>query len=339
VHPQAAKETRTFNSVTPNPQHRITSESGSQTRVTQSALLRYWIVAKITLQARGNLGPSMLNAFLEDGTFNITVLSRENSRTNYPSNVKVVRANYASVESLKSAFQGQDAVLSFVGFMGLDEQRTLIDAAIGAGVKRFMPSEYGSDSTNARLREIVPSFNKKKTIVDYLKSKENEISWSSVVTGPFFDWGIKVGFLGFDARRKTVTLIDEGKAPISVTNMPQVGRAVVKVLQKAEETKNQYVFVSSFQTTQKDILAGVEKATGAKWTVNYIASKDLVAQGRQKMSRGDFSGVSDLIRAGAFGGFGDNSKNGLWNEKLGLEKEDFDESIKAGLSGRLLGEQ
>lgn len=79
-------------------------------------------------------------------------------------------------------------MLSFVGSSGFGDQNKLIDAAIAAGVKRFIPSEYGSDSTNDKLNALIPIFASKIAVVDYLKSKESEISWSSIITGAFFDW-------------------------------------------------------------------------------------------------------------------------------------------------------
>jgi hypothetical protein len=281
-----------------------------------------------------------LNAFL-DSSFNVTVLSREGSSSKFPSNVKVVNADYSSIESLKSAFNGQDAVVSLVGNMGFKAQQQLIDAAIAAGVKRFIPSDFGSNTQDARVLAQVPIFQDKVDTVKYLKTKEDAISWSSVITSPFFDWGLKVGFLGFDASTKTAELIDDGKATFSSTNLRGIGRAVVEVLQKPDLTKNQYVFISSFQTTQKEILEIAEKISGEKWTVKNVSSKDLFESGNAKLQKSDFSGVVDLIRGSAFGeqGLGNLEPEGLWNEKLGLSKEDFEESVKAGLAGKLVGEK
>lgn len=64
------------------------------------------------------------------------------------------------------------------------DQNKLVDAAIAAGVKRFVPSEFGSDVPNKRTREVVPIFEGKHAAVEYLKSKESEISWTAVVNGP-----------------------------------------------------------------------------------------------------------------------------------------------------------
>ncbi|KAF2689416.1 isoflavone reductase family protein [Lentithecium fluviatile CBS 122367] len=293
----------------------------------------------IIIGAGGNLGPSVLNEFLKS-SFNVTVLSREGSSSTFPSGVKVVHADYSSVDSLTSAFKGQDAVLSLVGTLGFAEQVKLIDAAIAAGVKRFLPSEYGSNTQDQRVQDQVPIFAPKVNTVKYLRSKEDQISWSSIITGPFFDWCLKVGFLGFDASSKTATLIDDGKATISSTNLQQVGRAAVKVLERADLTKNQYIFVSSFETTQREILEVAEKITGEKWTINNVSSKDLLEGGGAKIQKGDFSGAFDLIKGSCFSkeGLGNLKPVGLWNEKLGLPKEDFEESIKAGLTGKLVGQ-
>lgn len=293
----------------------------------------------IIIGAGGNLGPSILKAFLSS-SFKTSVLSREGSNSTFPSGVNVLRANYDSLDSLKQAFQGQDVVISLVGGGALGDQNKLIDAAIAAGVKRFVPSEFGSNTPNPKTRAIVPVFEAKVGTVNYLKSKEDAISWTSVVTGPFFDWGLKVGFLGLNAQNKTATILDSGNAIFSTTNLGTIGQAVVKALENAEATKNQYVYVSGFQTSQNEILAAAEKITGEKWTVNKISAKDQIARGNELLQKGDFSGVGPLIQAVTFGDeqLGDLKPSGLWNEKLGLKQDSLEDSIKAGFSGKLLHE-
>ncbi|KAF2464840.1 NAD(P)-binding protein [Lindgomyces ingoldianus] len=295
----------------------------------------------VIIGAGGNLGPSILNAFLDASPFNVTVLSREGSKSTFPSGVKVVRADYNSIDSLAVAFQGQDAVISLVGGAAIGDQENLINGAIKAGVKRFIPSEFGSNTVDPKVRAIVPIFSAKTGTVAYLKSKESEISWSSVITGPFFDWGLKVGFLGFHIPSKTATLIDSGTAPFSTTNLHQIGLSLIKILQNPSETKNKYIYVSSFTTTQSDILAAVEKLSGEKWTVKHVTSKELIEIGNEKLKNKDFSGIGDLIKAVAWGkeGLGDSRPAGLWDERLGLEKEGFEESIEKALGGKLVGEK
>ncbi|CAI9629927.1 hypothetical protein GT037_007267 [Alternaria burnsii] len=294
----------------------------------------------MVIGAGGNLGPAILYALLHHSSFNTTVLSREGSSSTFPPGVKVLRADYNSMDSLKTAFMGQDVVVSLVAGAVLGNQNNLIDAAIAAGVKRFLPSEFGSNTTDARTRAIVPMYKSKVETVDYLKSKESEISWTSIVTGPFFDWGLKVGFLGFDAAHKVATLYEDGTAKFSSTNLHTIGLAVVKALENAEGTKNQYVFVSGFQTSQKEILEVAEKVTGSKWIVRNASVDDAIKKGNEKILRGDYSGIEDLILGATFGPkqLGDLSLAGLWNEKLDLVETDIETSVSAAFAGRLVYE-
>jgi hypothetical protein len=206
-------------------------------------------------------------------------------------------------------------------------------------VQRFLPSEYGSDITNDNLNSLIPVFAPKVAVIDYLKTKESEISWTSIITGAFFDWGLKVSFLGLNGSTKTATLIDGGESKFVTTNLRQIGRAIIATLEQPEKTKNQHVYVSSFVTSQKEILAAAEKITGEKWKVENVVGQEKLNNGLEKLGKHDYSGVVDLLQATVFGNFGvADFSSKLWNEKLGLEKEDFEESVKTGLSGKLVGE-
>ena len=144
----------------------------------------------ILVGAGGNIGPAVLDAFLSTPGFNVSVLTRAESTTTFPSGVRIFKTDY-SESSLLSAFQGQDAVVSMVAWLALVEQTKLIDAAIKAGVRRFIPSEYGHPPENTRNEDIMPSstYGVKKDILAYLQQKESTgLSWTAFATGAFFDW-------------------------------------------------------------------------------------------------------------------------------------------------------
>lgn len=155
-----------------------------------------------------------------------------------------------------------------------------------------------------------------------------------------FDWGLKVGFLGFQGASKTATIWDDGNVKFTGTNLRTVGLAIIKSLEKADLTKNAHVYVSSFKVSQNEILAIAEKATGSKWTVTNQTTGALIKDGQDKLAKGDFSGINSLIVGAVYhpDGLGDFSSEGLWNEKLGLPQESLEESVKAGISGKLVGE-
>ena len=55
----------------------------------------------------------------------------------------VVKGDY-SREFFRKVFSGQDAVIMAVGSNALESQKPMIDAAAEVGVKRIIPSEFGS---------------------------------------------------------------------------------------------------------------------------------------------------------------------------------------------------
>lgn len=137
-----------------------------------------------------NIGHHIARALAQDASFQVSILSRASSKSTYPSNTTVIAIpDNASHSNYVQALTGQDAVVSGLGFEGKSTERALIDAAIEAGVKRFMPSEYGVDNTNPAAREMCPIFDRKGATIDYLKSKEaTGLTWTAVPTGMWLDW-------------------------------------------------------------------------------------------------------------------------------------------------------
>jgi hypothetical protein len=87
------------------------------------------------------------------------------------------------------ALAGRDALISAIGFAAIALQKSLIEAAIDAKVKRFFPSEYGVNNTNPAARKVSPVFESKGATIEYLKSKESVgLSWTAVPTGLWLDW-------------------------------------------------------------------------------------------------------------------------------------------------------
>jgi hypothetical protein len=102
--------------------------------------------------------------------------------------VHTIDDNYPE-KDLLDIFTGQDAVISMVGPRGRTTQIKFVNAAVAAGVKRFIPSDFSGDSRHPAGLMILPHFKDKNDIVDYLKKQESKgLSWTGVFTGIFFDW-------------------------------------------------------------------------------------------------------------------------------------------------------
>ena len=91
--------------------------------------------------------------------------------------------------SLVAALKGQDAVVSAVGGAGFLQQKPVVEAAVKAGVKRFIPAEFSSNTMSEAVRDLVPLFEQKKEVLDQLKTKEPQgLTWTGIAVGGLFDW-------------------------------------------------------------------------------------------------------------------------------------------------------
>jgi len=286
----------------------------------------------IVVGANGNLGPTVVESLLKAKTFNVSVLTRHStSGSTFPTAVKVFTSDY-SESSLEEAFKGQDAIVSAIAGSALGDQKKLIDAAVKAGVKRFIPSEFGGNTANKTAVELVPVFSRKVEIVEYLKSQESKLTWTGIVTGPFFDRSLKLGFLGFDIINQKATIYDSGDRKFTSTTIESVGTGVVGVLNKPEETKNKYVYIGSFTSTQNEVLSVLEKVTGKKWSVQHTTSEEKIKDGKEKVARRDSSAIRPLVTAATYnekGGSNFEADEGLSNDLLGLPKESLESVIKS----------
>ncbi|KAK0618804.1 hypothetical protein DIS24_g11510 [Lasiodiplodia hormozganensis] len=288
----------------------------------------------------GNVGKSTVKALLNEN-FHVTGLTRESSTATLPPGVQHLKTDFTP-SSLARAFANQDAVISTISSItpagALSLQTSLIDAAIAAGVKIFVPSEYGIDTSSRSAADYVPFLADKIATVDYLKAQQDRISWVAVITGSMFDWGLEIpGFGGWNVAARTATIYDGGDIPYEATNLDQVGRAIARSLRKHEMTRNQYVYVNSFTVTQNEVLRALERATGEKFSVAQGTVEELWQGGAAKVKEGQPVGVLDMI-AGAIYGKGGlahySATKGLWNEKLGLQQENLDEFLGNYVAGK-----
>jgi uncharacterized protein YbjT (DUF2867 family) len=94
-----------------------------------------------------------LNGLLTSATgFNITLLVRADSSSKFVQEghaaMKVVRSDFSDDVFLKSALTGQDALVIALNSTpdNFKLQDRLVDAAAAVGVKRIIPSDFGSVS-------------------------------------------------------------------------------------------------------------------------------------------------------------------------------------------------
>ncbi|KKP03962.1 hypothetical protein THAR02_03944 [Trichoderma harzianum] len=244
------------------------------------------------LGGSGNLGPHVVNGLLHAG-FEVTVITRLESQATFTDRVTVKRIDITSKEAVESVLQGHDALVSTISPGAVGDQKTIIDAAVAAKVRRFMPSEFGVDTRRAEERSLGWILANKVSVTDYLVevAKKNPwFSWTGLAVGLFFDWGIKTQFLlGINAKDKTGTIIDSGNKPYAATHVSFIGEAVAAILRKPEETANKYLSIFSFAITQNEVLKIFEEETGSKFQITQLKGSDLIKAATDSVAKGDYA--------------------------------------------------
>lgn len=239
--------------------------------------------------ASGALGVVVLDKLVSSGLFNVRALRRNGSKATFPSGVEVVDADFESLDSLKAALAGQDALVSTVGAPGFASQPLLFDAAAAAGVRRVLPSEFGSDLGNPNNRAL-PVYGPKVQAQEHIQklAETAGLTYTFVYNNAFLDWGLQNKFL-LDLSEYKPRVFDDGETPFSATTLDSVATAVVGVLTHPEETKNRAVYIHDAIVTHNKLIGYAKEAAPEKpWAPQHVKLADYVASGYARLAEGKF---------------------------------------------------
>lgn len=293
------------------------------------------IVHVTLVGATGSLGSHILDALVSEGNFTVTLLQRASSKSK-PAYLDKVRVLTISEEllhdELTDRLRGQDALVVCYRAQDAAAQIKFGKAAAAAGVKRIIPADFGScDSNGERERELVKLFERKVQVrqsLQELAQQNDYFSWTSLVNGHFFDWGLRENFLHFNLQTRKADIIDDGNTRSSQATLTQIAKATVRILQRPEETKNRMLFIQSFCVSQNEVLASLEKAMGVKWEVERHDSDEFIKQKKALADKGDSQAIEDLVFVlGAIDGDWEGRPD-FAMETLGLENEDLDAVVQ-----------
>lgn len=248
--------------------------------------------------------------------FEVTVLSRSTTQA-FDDKVKVVTVDFSSIDSLTAALHGIDGVVSAVSGHAIEAQTLLVDAAVNAGVKRFIPSEFGSVTTSPKTAAL-PIYSSMVKAREYLQSKAGKLSWTVLAPGAFTEF-LFHGSLLVEWKNHKAELYDGGDNKVSTTSLPSIGVAIAGIFKNPEATANKVLFISQAIVTQNQLL---EFAKAVKpeieWETSEIASSDVLKAGLEGLGKGDFSMGTILKVIGgtalggeAYGGAYDETDNTL----------------------------
>lgn len=281
------------------------------------------------------IGPDIIAELESSSLFTLTLLQRESSKAAPPhsSSTKVLTLpNDFPEDQLISALQGHDALISALPGSAVEPHKNLANACIKAGIKRFIPADYGSvDSSDSIVAELVPLYKQKTAVREYLtqlSSQHPDFSWTSLVCGHFFDYGLQTELLAFNVPEATAEIFDGGDVKWSASTLAQIGKAVVGVLRKPGETRNKMLYMQSFCVSQNEVLAELEKVSGKKFKVVQLSSEEYIKGKKDAVNKGDRDATEQMVAVLGLTRANWTCEKNFANELLGLEEENLAEVVK-----------
>ncbi|KAJ7777331.1 hypothetical protein B0H16DRAFT_1683984 [Mycena metata] len=171
----------------------------------------------------GVVGLPIVNA-LAAKNVSVILLSRPGSSAKIvPSGVKVVEVDTSDAAAVAAVFKEHkvDVVLSTVTTLAASAQKPLVDGAKEAGVKLFVPSEYGMP-TDGHTEGVLGA---KNEIAAYLKTIG--VPSARIYTGHFTKY--IPGLVAY-ADTKKIHVVGKGEAPVSFTSIPDIAGFTAHIL-------------------------------------------------------------------------------------------------------------
>ncbi|EHY57806.1 oxidoreductase CipA-like protein [Exophiala dermatitidis NIH/UT8656] len=288
--------------------------------------------------ATGNLGLPILNKVLSAG-YPVTVLTRKGSSntSKLPQNsaITIREVDYSDVASLTSALQGINVVVSVLATAVVGGQTPLIEAAVAAGVSRFIPSEFGSNTVNPNAAQL-PVFKGKVETLGVLKSKvqsnPGSFSYTQIINGPFFDWGLEHGFI-INPAKHTADIYNGGDVYFSTTTLDTIGDAVVGVIRNLDKTANRPLYIQDARVTQNQLIQYAKEKDGKEWSITHKDTNKVREESFNELKKGSDGNIGaamvGFILSAIFDPeYGSDFEGSLDNDLLGIKGYSDDEVRK-----------
>ncbi|KAA1474004.1 NAD-P-binding protein [Dentipellis sp. KUC8613] len=230
---------------------------------------------------------------------------------------KVAVVDYTSQDSLTAALAGVDVVISTFGREAFTAQDAVAVASKAAGVRLFVPSEFGGRSDEEKVAALAIKAN------FHARLRELGLPYLLVYTGSFPDM-IFFAPLHLDLTSGKVLVGGDGNALVTFTSRPDIARFLAYVLTTLppDQLNNKTFRLEGERTSFNEVFKQYEAKTGTKLEVTYRPIADLEAA--VKANPADIVSVLHLHWATNTGTIGkkEDLSNGLfpgWKPKTVIE--------------------
>lgn len=291
--------------------------------------------------ATGTLGHVLLTA-LTDAGFNVTAITRPDSskRTTLPG-IQVKTVVYDDVIAVTAALKGQDAVIEAFNPSAAAYQDTIVKASLAAGVSHLITPDFSSDTFNPHVDEILIFEPKRKAqheLERLVRESGDKLSWTAVIVGGWYDWGIQNGAFWVNKTNRTVTRVGSGNQRYAISRLELVGKAVVNILSNPQSYRNRAAYFASHTVTTNQLIRVVKEVTDGSWKVVDIPLEGFIDQGRKLWEQDTANQVENRVNTQAYAMLGTaalfderNRYNGDFGDMLEVGWDEGDDVLKETL--------
>lgn len=198
----------------------------------------------------------------------------------FTNGAEFAKVDYADEATVSTIFRGVDVVFSTISSTVVDQQVALARAAKAAGVKLFVPSEYGINTEDATSGVFLA----KKKFSEFLR--EIDLPYVKIFTGLWTDYCITPAW-GWKLDEGKVAFGGSGDFQASFVHRTDIARYVGYVFTHIppSELAWKILRIQGELTTYNKIIAAYEARTGRKLEVTRTPREALA----EKASKGDLN--------------------------------------------------
>ena len=246
----------------------------------------------------GNLGERIVKALIKRGA-DVRAIVRSGSESEKKEKLialgaKVVVADMSDAAALKSACQDVACVVSALSGLHsviVEAQTKLLDAAIAAGVLRFIPSDFSSDLTKIPEGEN-RNFDLRKEFHQYLD--KSSIAATSILNGAFADEILGFNTPLYDTKNYSVGYWgDKADWKIDFTTMDNTADYTAATALDAETPR--ILRIASFQISPNELVTAGEKVTKKDFKLIPMGSMEDFSASNKKARAANPAGEKEVF--------------------------------------------
>ncbi|KAI0344661.1 NAD-P-binding protein [Trametopsis cervina] len=204
----------------------------------------------------------------------VSLLTRASTHPLSSQGVPILPISYDSPSSLDHTLTDIDVLISTVATSGLPHQPALAQAAARAGVKLFVPSEFGMP-TDADVPGVLGGKYRLKQELRTLG-----VPYTAFWTGLFTDFIFSLPEFGWDLKNGKATIFGDGEAQNTWTDAPDIARYVAYVLTHLprEKLEWQTLRIQGELASLNQILTSYQTRTSTLLSITHVPSSALKAR-------------------------------------------------------------